>query len=851
MTATLVRMLLETSLRAGLLAAAVGLILGVGRIRSSAVRHAAWTAVLFAMVLMPVLPSVVPPIPMSVRLPSRAIASMPFMTDAATVSPVDQRHEPAAARLETEEPRTVSTARRTVNGLVWPSTLVILYGGGVVVLLSRLLVGWLAMVRIARTGRRVSVSVEDGTAKAVPSAAVPSAAVPDAVASDAMAPAVLMTYESTRVAAPLIAGVFRPRIILPTTWATWPNETLRAVLAHERAHVRRRDPLIGLFARVNRCAFWFHPLAWWLERTLAATAEHACDDAGVRAIGERRRYAEVLLDMADTVRRSGGRFSWQGVGVDGNGLLDQRIDRILGGDPGGDVSRIRKATVAASCAAAIVLAVACRQTNPPAPLQPDPKTAEQRARSKADQELFNAARAMSPQQVADLDAAWRQNPEDLAALKKLLIFYGHRFSDKKVDGQDAIVAARRPYILWLIAHHPEHELAGALEARIFPTSLDPLPDPAGYARARALWLAKTSSADVSAAVLGNAARFLEGADKPLAETMLVRAQAAAPAPQWSRRLGELYARAIIGSNAFRVVNVRAFSVAEAHSAFAQDARRKLAGANDDVLLAAAGRYLTVNANRARLDFDQNALGRTYLERALELNPTSIEARSLLASLRAGDRNRRLRAAVRTREIELAGGDVARKERAGDPLTREEMKKLAEYEYRAVSSLPEPDRFAFLPELADTNYMSAEALAYTDHDQPRADAAYERSRKYAEEALALAPTFRNDAGYGTAIYRANVALGTHALREGNVKTAVRYMMEAVKAPASEEIAYTGAPLEGRLVTYLLESGERQSVVEFLDRAAQLRARDRERLLEDAAAIREGRMPIAYQHMVSRQ
>jgi hypothetical protein len=57
---------LETSLRALGAALAVALVLRLLRVRAAAVLHSAWTAVLFAMLLMPVLPSLVPALPVPV-----------------------------------------------------------------------------------------------------------------------------------------------------------------------------------------------------------------------------------------------------------------------------------------------------------------------------------------------------------------------------------------------------------------------------------------------------------------------------------------------------------------------------------------------------------------------------------------------------------------------------------------------------------------------------------------------------------------------------------------------------------------------------------------------------------------
>jgi hypothetical protein len=49
-------------------------------------------------------------------------------------------------------------------------------------------------------------------------------------------------------------------------------------------------------------------------------------------VGDRSAYAEILLDMAPTVSQRHGRISWQGVGIDGSGRLNQRIERVLSGE---------------------------------------------------------------------------------------------------------------------------------------------------------------------------------------------------------------------------------------------------------------------------------------------------------------------------------------------------------------------------------------------------------------------------------------------------------------------------------------------------------------------------------------
>ena len=67
--------------------------------------------------------------------------------------------------------------------------------------------------------------------------------------------------ESDRIAVPVTVGLLRPKVVLPSGWELWSEAKLRAVLAHEGAHVARRDPLVAGLASLNRCLFWFHPLA--------------------------------------------------------------------------------------------------------------------------------------------------------------------------------------------------------------------------------------------------------------------------------------------------------------------------------------------------------------------------------------------------------------------------------------------------------------------------------------------------------------------------------------------------------------------------------------------------------------
>ena len=496
--------LVETSIRAALVAGVVGLVLAVLRVRAGGVRHAAWTAVLGAMLLMPVLPSWLPAIPIAVPV---VTSPGPFSetlgrAEIGAMSSVVPRAPVPAAPDAAPASHPVPLPAAPARSWPWLAFAPALWAAGALVLLSRLAAGWRIVARLAARSRPIA-------------------------AERFLVPPAIALYESEHVATPVTVGVWAPRIILPATWAGWPAGKLRAVLVHEQAHVARRDTLVSFVSQVNCCLFWFQPLAWWLDRRLALTAEQACDDEVVQTFGNARPYAQVLVEMAEAVRQQGGRVAWQGVGI-GNCRMADRIERVLRGDVWATVSRARKAVIAVACTVAIVLGVACQRQV--AALAEDPEVAQRLAKQKAASAEYKAAAEMTVEQVAALEAVVARNPDDLGATRKLLVFY--RESGQKVLGWNQMVAARRPHLLRLIERHPESDLTWWPMKR----SLDPV----GYDQARALWLAHVEKPGVTSKTLGAAAAFFRISEKPMAEQLLLRAQAMDPDGPQPRVVDNIY-----------------------------------------------------------------------------------------------------------------------------------------------------------------------------------------------------------------------------------------------------------------------------------------------------------------------
>jgi TonB family protein len=103
---------------------------------------------------------------------------------------------------------------------------------------------------------------------------------------------------SPHIPGPLVTGILRPVILLPEYASRWAPSRRRAVLAHELAHIRRRDSLILAAAHLATIVYWFHPLCWLAAARLRIESERACDDAALRIGLLPSGYAGHLLDLA-------------------------------------------------------------------------------------------------------------------------------------------------------------------------------------------------------------------------------------------------------------------------------------------------------------------------------------------------------------------------------------------------------------------------------------------------------------------------------------------------------------------------------------------------------------------------
>jgi len=120
-------------------------------------------------------------------------------------------------------------------------------------------------------------------------------------------------------------GCWRPAVLLPDGLSAQLNASeLEAILAHELAHILRRDNLWAAAAHAIVAVFWFHPLVWWLERRMLKERETACDEL---VLG-RGTQPEVYLSGILKVCRMAFRGAEGYAGANGSSL-EIRMERIM------------------------------------------------------------------------------------------------------------------------------------------------------------------------------------------------------------------------------------------------------------------------------------------------------------------------------------------------------------------------------------------------------------------------------------------------------------------------------------------------------------------------------------------
>jgi HEAT repeat protein/beta-lactamase regulating signal transducer with metallopeptidase domain len=345
--------LIKSTLLLGLTAGFAALL----RHRSAAARHAVWTVGLIAALVVPAVSAAFPrwEVPIvtlamsdAERLTSPAQRVAAIEADRPVAAPSLHRrerssqatHSPEAQSPTASQPREGATSTREIR---WGLLLSALWAAGAVLVLSRLVLGLMAVAWISRRTERVTDAPWLDLARSL--------------ANDLGIRTPLTFLRSESASMPMAWGIFRASILMPREVDSWPLERLRIVLLHELAHVKRRDCLTHALAQMACAAYWFNPLVWLAAKRVRTERERACDDLVLATGTDGPDYADQLLEIARVMR--GGRFPALVAGATlamaHRTQLEGRLMAILDPNvPRSGVSRARTALGSLACVCVVL-----------------------------------------------------------------------------------------------------------------------------------------------------------------------------------------------------------------------------------------------------------------------------------------------------------------------------------------------------------------------------------------------------------------------------------------------------------------------------------------------------------------
>lgn len=103
--------------------------------------------------------------------------------------------------------------------------------------------------------------------------------------------------QSDRIASPFVLGIFKPMIYIPYTLN---SQDLEFVIAHEKAHIKRKDYLWKPLGFLILSIYWFNPIIWISYIFLCRDIESACDEKVISELDSdaRKNYSFALLNCS-------------------------------------------------------------------------------------------------------------------------------------------------------------------------------------------------------------------------------------------------------------------------------------------------------------------------------------------------------------------------------------------------------------------------------------------------------------------------------------------------------------------------------------------------------------------------
>jgi bla regulator protein blaR1 len=159
-----------------------------------------------------------------------------------------------------------------------------------------------------------------------------------------------MLAVSPMISGPVTVGVARQVMLLPPEFLEGVSENeMEAVLAHEFAHMRRRDFAKNLMYEVLSLPVAYHPVLWLTRLRLAESREMVCDRMAADALRGRERYVRSLLRLASMLSDRPPTRILHAIGIFDANTFERRVMNLT--KRSAEVRGVRRWAMVAACVA--------------------------------------------------------------------------------------------------------------------------------------------------------------------------------------------------------------------------------------------------------------------------------------------------------------------------------------------------------------------------------------------------------------------------------------------------------------------------------------------------------------------
>lgn len=244
------------------------------------------------------------------------------------------------------------------------------------------------------------------------------------------------------VDAPFAAGIRRPRVVLPSgALERLGRVEQQGLVAHEAAHVARRDPAWLLAALVVERVLFFQPLNRIARTRLQETAELLADERASLFTGGADELARCLVEVAGW--RSAAVESAPVVGaVSGSGALARRVERLLSGRRDAGRGLAWPLTLALIIAVAFVPGTTWSLSETPAPEAPAVVEVAVEAAPEPPRVYVRSGDAAKREQLEELAQQYKRRVEEMRAQERAVRRHIEELAARAEEAGDEQAEAR-------------------------------------------------------------------------------------------------------------------------------------------------------------------------------------------------------------------------------------------------------------------------------------------------------------------------------------------------------------------------------------------------------------------------